>query len=528
MTINSGLTPPATVGVLAAVPAPPPTSVEHAVGEYRPDLTRRLRVLLHAGPLLKLRRSESNRPEELQHYDTLHVALRIFDLVLEHTGFARGVDSGDCARHLAPVLAAMDRAAGLEPHPARHADIVEHVLAALRNDENRREKFRAEYVDLAPDGTAARVYFEFALLQDVYQEGDGRVILRLTNEATNLYHSALDLDIESAQAAAEAVVHSQLERGKFAEAAAKAEEAQLHSRRLAIRIDHDLDTTRRDVRMADWSEAIPAMLESAATHLDARFRTERAILGSAEVQLRSLDPDSAEARHVGHILHLIQGCLTRHSELSTRVARARSVFLAEQGRQGFAAAVGRRRPDLGADVLAPMLALPLLRARGAADAGVRALGLLDPPTLLDLSALVAWQLRPRREVLPHASEVVARDLTAREPEPNRFPPAIRAAAVRLLEAYVTGPTRLSDVLAVAEADGAEGAVVECAAFLAVQAYGGEHDEHLPIDAERLDERFEAAGMAGDDLLLSPKVAAAHAASATNTADPTRTAEEAVA
>ena len=62
-----------------------------------------------------------------------------------------------------------------------------------------------------------RRFVEFRLIEDRHHAIEGTV-LRLSNEAINLFLGAFELDIEDAQAAAEAVVRSQLERGKFHEA----------------------------------------------------------------------------------------------------------------------------------------------------------------------------------------------------------------------------------------------------------------------------------------------------------------------
>ena len=55
--------------------------------------------------------------------------------------------------------------------------------------------------------------------------------MQLSSEAINLFLNALDLDIESAQEANEAVVRFQLERGKFDQARSFAENARGQSLR---------------------------------------------------------------------------------------------------------------------------------------------------------------------------------------------------------------------------------------------------------------------------------------------------------
>lgn len=72
--------------------APTASHVDHAsdlapadsIGERWPaDLTRRLRVLLHTLPLNGLRRSDAIRDAEFRHYDSLALALRVLDAVVD-------------------------------------------------------------------------------------------------------------------------------------------------------------------------------------------------------------------------------------------------------------------------------------------------------------------------------------------------------------------------------------------------------------------------------------------------------------
>jgi hypothetical protein len=56
---------------------------------WDPLLTRQLRVLLHADRLLSLQSRDDHRPPEFQHYASLSLALKLFDLIITHTGFGR-------------------------------------------------------------------------------------------------------------------------------------------------------------------------------------------------------------------------------------------------------------------------------------------------------------------------------------------------------------------------------------------------------------------------------------------------------
>src|SRR5262249_33060243 len=56
------------------------------------DLTRRLRVLLHTSPLDGLRRSDAIRDAEFRHYDSVALALRVLDIVIDRLGLEAEAD----------------------------------------------------------------------------------------------------------------------------------------------------------------------------------------------------------------------------------------------------------------------------------------------------------------------------------------------------------------------------------------------------------------------------------------------------
>jgi len=154
-------------------------------------------------------------------------ASRRIDLIIDHMGLDTDVDRARVASHLAPLLEELDRIADKRPDPARHAAMADRVVAALRNDDDRRRPFEARYLDVDGDRLVHRVR-EFRLVYDQFHP-EGGTVLRLSNEAVNLFLGALELPIEDAQAAAEAIVQSQLARGRSTRALESAQRAHLQS-----------------------------------------------------------------------------------------------------------------------------------------------------------------------------------------------------------------------------------------------------------------------------------------------------------
>ena len=112
------------------------------------SLVKRLRVLLHAYPLFQLSQSDSRRDEAFRHYDSLVIALKIMDIIAERMGDTIEADREYIDFSLEQLLDSMDRRAGLFPDAKRHTQIVDRVLAALKNDGDARRPFKMPYTDI--------------------------------------------------------------------------------------------------------------------------------------------------------------------------------------------------------------------------------------------------------------------------------------------------------------------------------------------------------------------------------------------
>jgi hypothetical protein len=485
-----------------APPAPGPAP-GGAFGDGWPaDLTRRLRVLLHTLPLDGLRRGDAIRDADLRHYDGLALALRVLDVVIDRFGLEAEADREVVTRVLQPVLAAMDAAAGVPDSPERHDQMVDRILGGLRNDGEARRPFREEYTSLDGTGHAQRHALEFRLLLDAFHPS-GRTVLRPSNEACNLYLRLLDLDVEDAQAAAEAVVESQLARGRFDEAVHSARQARIQSVRFREKVLQLLRDTRRDVDRVDWKTEVPRTLDESLGHLERRVSIERGILDAADQRLELMpDADASGRRAVAQVAELTRDCLLRHTELHEHLIGARNVFLDAQARQAFAPRPSRPLPDLADDVLEPLLRLPLARADHLLERGFPLFVGPRVPVLPSLKALVEWMLQPRRPQPRHDVPVEPIDAADLETELRRYSPEVRAAAESLLRDG-SGEQRLSELLAAARASGAPDAVLEVIALLVLQGFSTEDRGTTRVAAEPIaGARLDDPLLYGDDLLVS--------------------------
>jgi hypothetical protein len=466
------------------------------------DLTRRLRVLLHTLPLDGLRRGDAIRDAEFRHYDGLALALRVLDVVIDRMGLEAEADREVVTRVLEPVLAAMDAAADVPSSPDRHERMIDKLLGGLRNDGDARRPFREEYTSVDGQGKAQRHALDFRLLFDAFHPS-GRTVLRPSAEACNLYLRLLDLDVEDAQAAAEAVVESQLARGRFDEAVHSARQARIQSVRFRDQILQILRDTRRDVDRVDWKVEAPRMLNESLAHLERRVAVERGILGAADERLEIMpDEEAGSRRAVAQVAALTRDCLLRHTELHQELIGARNVFLDAQARQAFSPKPSRPLPDLAADVLEPLLRMQVAQADRLLDRGFPLFVGPRLPVLASLEGLVSWMLQPRRPQPQQEVAVEPIDATDLDAELRRYPPEVRAAAEAHLDA-TDGQVRLSNLLSKARASGASNAVLEVIALLALQGFPTEDRDVAHVAAEPIaGERIEDPLLYGDDLLLT--------------------------
>jgi hypothetical protein len=463
------------------------------------DLTHRSRVLLYTKPLLDLQGWENLCDESLRHYDALALAMKLFDAIIETMGIDREIDSNRAIQILTPLMTAMDRAQQIEPDSLRHAAMVERLLGKLLNDSDRRNPFRIEYSDFEGERSIRRI-IEFRL---VYEASDleGRIVLRLSDEAINLFLNALKLEIEDAQAAAEAVVQSQLARGRYSEAVNSARDAKLQSIRFQDLVDRKLRDTRRDLRHVDWQDEMPRLLTTAREHIETRGVVEINIMDAAREKAEQLIPGSQEARQVAQIYKSIDDCYQCHVELLGRLIPARSVFLDEQLRQSFAPDLPTDLPNLPTDVLLPLLEASRAMTASILESAFPAFFGARPPQTFSLAQAISWQLQPRREIHPEIS-LEPRGLLIEGGDRLYYPLEVRECAQSYLES-IEKPTALSEILTIAiEADESK-AVVEAIALIAYRLFAPDGKEQLRLQVEKVKDReFSIANISGDDLLLS--------------------------
>jgi hypothetical protein len=427
-------------------------------------LTRRLKALALTAPLhdLDARKAKLDWADATV-YQMAEIALHTIDQVTIAMDFDTGADHQEVINRLLPFIAAQAPRRGGE----EHRRVARWVLDNLINVGTTDRGFRRVYGAVGAGGGYQRRAFDFKLLVELAAP-DGEVYLRATDEAINVLVGALDTDVESAQIAAEVKLENLIVRGRLADARLAAEQARYRTVQFGETLRAKLDATRRDVRAVDWEREIPALLDSALTHIESRFRAENAILKNITTA-RDEAEDRDHKRRAAELVDIVGDCIRRHTQLQSRLQAAGAIFRAEQDRQQFSGPPQRATLDLFGQLLMPVLRLPIADAVTPVDSFFHAGAGVAPPTVPSLSALVSLLLRPAPDRDQLVGEVPEPELVPAE-RTDAFGDEQWRRADELLDLPEV-PRRLSGLLA--EARGLDPALAALVALRALHAYGPE-------------------------------------------------------
>lgn len=461
-------------------------------------LTRRLRSLLKTGPFHRLRANEGRHEVLLPHDDTTVLLIKTLEVLVDALGLRLGAPREAVHHALAPILEAGDQMRGIAVDRARHVAVSDLVIGVLLNDAARRQAYEEVYLDVSGAEPLERTLrYRFATERE---DVDGSVVLRAEADGINLFLRALDVELEDAQAAIEAALRSQLQRGRFDLALGSAREAQIRSVQYEEQIRALIRKTERDVGRVDWRQEAPRLIRDALRHLEACIGTERASEASARAALDEM-AGRAEARVLMRIIAMLADCSQRHQQLQRVLLQAHETFLREQERQRFAPVPLVHVPSVERDLFLPLLPRHLSDALPPAEGF--ALAIVPPvvPLLLDLGVLWGRLLRPPRSIDP---------LGEPSEDPSTFdlletaPPLFDEDTVRRVDGRLAGLTRgapLSDLIGHATTD----AEARFTVLRVLQHYSHDASLPLPIEVECAPGAVEDPRFAGEELVIHPAV-----------------------
>lgn len=401
------------------------------------SLGRRAKTLACTVPLHDLERAKGSvRGGAFARYTMWDLAFVAIDTVTVNMDFERGADEHLVVSTMLPFA----RAQAPEASEDEHRDVCKWVLDRLIGVGQDR-RFVVSYGDY-DGGYVARDY-PFNLIREA--PGRDGIFLRATDEAINVIVGALDRDIESAQAAAEAKLDNLVRRNRLSEARDAAEAARIRTVQYVESIRLKLAATERDLRSVDW-DALSEQLTEALVHVGERTEWEQRILGHL-TRTRENAEEPALRRKATIVIDLLRDCLRRHQQLHRVLLSAREVFLDEQDRQAFVvpAAADVRSYDLHEDLLMPLLAATLADAERPLSRFASAASGLGSIRVGALDSIVEALLAPARERDELGEELVEVELSDTT-LPPRFDDGEHELVARLLEAVGPEPVRLSVLL----------------------------------------------------------------------------------
>ncbi len=423
--------------------ADPEVKPKEAMPEADPwhaTLTRRLRSLARTAPLHRVEASKASRVRDLGPHDLRALALRVIDSAIEHMGLGYGARRSDLYEALRPLLTATEP--GLSA--ADIAEISDVVIDSLLNEPNRRLAFDEPYLSFDGESAMWRSV-SFHLLREE-EADDESIVLKASTEAINLYAGMLEIDVEDAQTAAEAVLQAQLARGAISAAVTTARQARLRSIEYAEKVRDTLRRARRDVSQVDAKQML-GIIGAARKHIGERIEVERGLLDA--VRERVTEAEAGDAVALVQLTDALGDCRQRHLRLHQDLIGANETWLAEQERQRFRRGRVSALPDLERDVFLPLVAA----RRGVLDPLVDdlILPLHAPatPAVFGLSMLVDALLAPRRAVVEAPLTAPANLLEDIQAAEVRFDETHRVRVAALLAA----PSTLGQLLSASRVAG---------------------------------------------------------------------------
>lgn len=505
----------------AAVGPPGPVGLS----VFEPTFPARVAVLMRSRPITEAIVAANRQDWPTASYDIATFALAAIDLVVAQQGFAEeatydGVVAG---------LTALARRAAPDRPGSEHRRVAEYTVDALLHRGEREAPFTYRISDFTGEaGGHQQRQVQFRLLVEREDAGGGEVVINATRDAINALVGGLEFDVEDEQVANEVLLERQLAKGAFDAAERAAVRARLLSVSLAEDLQELIKNTRRDLRtvLQRWTTDVPERLATAREHIAGRMEAEHRLLAKVRESLESEDRRVTAA--AARIADLLVECSRRHDALHRQVITARSVFLEEQDRQSFRPPVLGHLPDVGREILDPLLGLNHETALTVTDRWLSDVTGPRPPKLPRLYRLVydLWAVRDSTDSDRFSDD----DDEAGEPDPPTIRTDIVDAARRSV-ARVGLPARLSALLAGALTDpdlesGADRRrAAEVLALAALWCFAPEEaDAGQPTsvdltarvlgpravaDADEL--RLGLPGWDGDDLIIAPDAAALDAA-----------------
>ncbi|MFJ6786751.1 hypothetical protein [Streptomyces angustmyceticus] len=463
-------------------------------------LVRRVKALACTAPLQALENNKGGLGRvDARPYHMVELALHTIDQITMAMDFDNGAEHEKVIEQVSQFAAA--QVPGHSEH--EHRAVAEWVLHKLINIGTLDREFTWEYGRVDEQGTYNCYDFAFKLLVE-HSTSDGRVYLRVTDEAINVLVGALDTDVESAQVAAEYKLDYLINRGRLEDAKLAAEQARYRTVQYGEYLRQYLDATRRDVRTVDWEQKVPKLLQEALEHIEERYRHESAILTNI-TDHRDSAGEARKKQQAAELVEIVRDCIHRHMQLQDRLQGAGAFFRGEQDRQQFSGPPVGAAVDVFNQLLVPVLTLPVGAALAPVTDFFRSGVAPAPPGVVSMNTLVGRLLTVRSESGPYAGAVPVPEVKEADDAPH-FTEEDEHAAAQVLGFAVDEAHTLSTLLA--EARRHSPAVERLVLHGAVHAFSPGLSEallrrdHSVLVSVPVEGALDSPFLGGDELLVS--------------------------
>lgn len=317
-------------------------------------VVRRVKALATTRPLHDLDRSKLMWDSDIDwsRYDLLSLALTTIDVVALTQSLASGMARSEVVSYCAAQAA--------RQNPAGSADELERIASRVVNALVSDQSLHVAYTDhsrASGDGPV-QADWQFRLLSEQWRADGETIDVRATPAAINVLLDGLDLDIESAQVAAEAQMENLIKRGALQSAVAVAQRSRLLTASYIERVGAITRDTLIDARAHDWDGTVPQLLEDALAHVVGRVGAESALLDALE-DSRAEARDPAMRRQANRLIELLAACRLRHTDLQRHLLGVRSALRSAHEERYRNPGQLVRRLDLESDLLVGLLEAPV-------------------------------------------------------------------------------------------------------------------------------------------------------------------------
>ncbi|MEO7555332.1 MAG: hypothetical protein ABIV94_01845 [Acidimicrobiales bacterium] len=315
-------------------------------------VVRRVKAVAATRPLHDLERNKSSWDGDFwDRYDLMSLAVAAIDQV----ALAMGVSAGMLYETALEYVASQAARQHPDDGDSIWVAVAGRVLDGLISDSPHEAVYAAHDGDIVH-----RRVHPFRLLYEQWS-ADESVHLRASEQAINVLVDALDLDVTSAQIAAEVQMRVLIERNALAGAVSVARRARYQSIQYLERVRTVVRDTSIDPDAYDWEKEVPEFLTGALDHVLDRIRCEGELVQAVEE--RRDDTVAADYRQQANLLiAMLRECSSRHVDLQRHLMGARAHLRAAQDDRLSRPQGSLRRADLETDLLVPLLQSPTAAA----------------------------------------------------------------------------------------------------------------------------------------------------------------------